>query len=81
MTKVGSESDDEASWYYSNEGRAAERAAIVAWLRRQGAEGAAVAGAIERGEHLKHELLGVDQPACPDCDSAAALWCEKHNPL
>lgn len=39
------------------DGSAEERASIVAWLRQQGAEGAAVVGAIERGVHLGSSFI------------------------
>jgi hypothetical protein len=55
---IGSEADDEASYAYRREGRAEERAAIVAWLRIHAEHGQEhgtvlriVAHNIERGEH------------------------------
>jgi hypothetical protein len=59
--RIGSEADDEASYAYRREGRAAERAAVVAWLREQNSASVstsirfdlltAVIDAIEAGEH------------------------------
>lgn len=55
--RIGSEADDEASYAYRREGRAEERAAIVAWLRERIAPYANYfANAIERGEHEEARL-------------------------
>lgn len=54
--------DYEVHWYYKNEGRAEERAAIVAWLRSGHPDYImSKADQIERGAHLQHGKITCER--------------------